>query len=70
MVIIAWLAFGFSFYLYMIKREKEKTFDWDEFSFCLLLGVLCYIVLGFCLLVEKFEKFINNVINNMNREDE
>lgn len=73
MSVIAWLAFGFSFYLKLAKEDIASghtfEFDWEIFLIVLATGVLSYVVYGVLLFAEKFEDFMNKSINNMNGDD-
>ena len=72
MLIIAWLAFGFSFYLKLAKEDIASgytfEFDWGIFLILLVTGVLGYIIYGVLLFAEKFEDFMNKSINNIYME--
>lgn len=73
MSVIAWLAFGFSFYLKLAKEDIASghtfEFDWEIFLIVLATGVLSYVVYGVLLFAEKFEDFMNKSINNMNGDE-
>lgn len=73
MVIIAWLALGFSFYLKLAKEDIASghtfEFDWRIFLILLAIGVLGYVIYGVLSFAERFEDFMNKSINNMNGDE-
>ena len=68
MAIIVWLAFGFSFYMKLAKKGVEAghidVFDWGLFLIFLAFGALGYVIYGILSFAEKFEDFMNKLINN------
>lgn len=73
MSVIAWLAFGFSFYLKLAKEDIASgytfEFDWGIFLILLITGVLGYVIYWILLFAEKFDDFMNKSINNMNGDN-